>query len=297
MSRSPKRLFFTSFWIVPIIVATCLAALALVSQSRRPSFARAHMTELSPASFAESPDAISGPISRSFESARLLNKQLSVADPDDQGDRFLERVIALAQQGSLDAALALAERSPSETRTETLAIVFRIAAERSSETARELAALLCETQPDALFADVLQSWARAQPSQVAEFALTLPQGETRSLAFFSALDPWLQRDPARAAGWIARLENSAERDAALCRWLLKTDPLHRPSAAAVQQALTITDSTLRVQATAHILNEWIVSDAAAARRFVETAPGFTGEQRTTLFAALTPLPTDCPSPP
>ena len=243
------------------------------------------------------PSAAAASCSRDPDFARAFSEQLLSADREDRLGHHFGLVVALAQNGFLDAALAMAQHSPAEARADALATVFRLAAEQNPENAREFAMLLRDSQPGPVFADVLRSWAQTQPSQVADFALTLPQSESRALALTAALEPWLARDPVGAGHWIARLENTSERDTALCEWLLKTDSLHRPTESALRHATTITDNSLRLQATAHLLREWAARAPTAARNFAETVPGFAPDQRPTLLAALTPLPTDCPSPP
>ena len=228
--------------------------------------------------------------SRHLEIARELSEQLLTSDPADSQGHHLALLAALAQTGAIDAALALAQHSPPALRAEGLATVFRLAAAQNPETARDLATLLLDARPGPVFTAVLQGWATAEPSQVAQYALTLPHNESRALALTTALDPWLLRDPTSAATWIARLENPAERDTALCAWVTKTDSLHRPTATALCCAATIQDNALRLQATAHALREWATRDPAAANQFAVSTPTLSPEQRPALLAELNLAP-------
>jgi hypothetical protein len=234
--------------------------------------------------------AVREALSRQPEIARELSEQLLASDLDDVHGHHLALVAALAQAGAIDAALALAQHTPPAQRVEGFAAVFRLAAAQNPETARDLATLLHDARPRPVFTAVLQGWATAEPSQVAEYALTLPHNESRALALATALDPWLLRDPTSAATWITRLENPAERDKALCAWVTKTDSLHRPTSTALRCAATIQDDALRLQATAHALREWATRDPAAANEFAVSTPTLSPEQRPALLAAINPTP-------
>jgi hypothetical protein len=86
-----------------------------------------------------------------------------------------------------------------------------------------------------------------------------------------ALQSWVGQDPVAAANWIN--ENTAAFGPDLDKGVESVATLNtiKPGLA-VDWAESIDDDTLRSEALADILHNWVLTDLSAARKYFETTP-------------------------
>src|SRR5690606_27971114 len=76
----------------------------------------------------------------------------------------------------------------------------------------ERLALLPEEKRGQAMASLAHAWASAAPEEAAEWAASLPTGQTRSETLSALAAGWAAVDPQGAAGWVAGMQPGLERD-------------------------------------------------------------------------------------
>lgn len=194
----------------------------------------------------------------------------------------------LVRVGAFDAALDLAADGPATSRAEWLRVVLPAMAGRQPEAAAEIAlSFVAQGVERSIFEQVVRNWASTAPADAAQFALSLPLGDARTLALRTAVDRWLKRDPSAVIHWLPSIREAGEGDIVLASLVTRTDSVTRPTATALAWADRIADATLHFTALEHVLREWAVQDRAAAVGYVEHAAfRITSTQRTQLLSLL-----------
>jgi len=112
---------------------------------------------------------------------------------------------------------------------------------------------------------IAERWSQFDPANAADWALSLPEGDTQRRAVERVADRWLRADSLEASQWIGELEPGRVRDVAaerLVDQISESDP-----AAALQWALTAQDEGHQTQMLRHVYDRWRKSDPAAAQQF------------------------------
>jgi hypothetical protein len=221
--------------------------------------------------------------------AALAFGQLLFRQQPALADEFGSMLIGeLLRAGRFEIALQLAVADPADSRT---GWVTRVAVEwagQDADFARDAAtALRTQGITGGIFAGVAQGWAQSAPAQLADYALTLPAGPDREVALRYGIDQLTLRDPASAATRIEQLNDPGDRDPALASYLAHTDPLNRPTSAALAHALNISNPALRADALTRVLREWRATDLVGALTYIETAPALAAGERQQLLSDFT----------
>lgn len=220
------------------------------------------------------------------EDAARIAKLLCAKDPAfirEHGDTL---VTVLTENKLFGAALGFAEIGGPE-RAQWISITLARWAEQQPQLAAEAALALAE--PDG-FPVVVATWSARDPAAVAEFARQIPDPTARTAALTEALRRWIERDPASAAGWINNIEPSAEFDESARALAMMPPLLSRHPDVALGWAASMVDPTQRSETLRTVVQSWRQTDAAAARRQINTSPLLSTEDRATLLALLDRTP-------
>lgn len=133
---------------------------------------------------------------------------------------------------------------------------------------------------------VVSVWAKTDPAKMADFLLQLPAGPERAAAFETGLRQWVDANAAEAAAWIARRPAGPELDSGLAAVATLPHLTAEGSATALRWAEKITDSTLRSNTLALVVQSWAESDPAAAEAYASSSPLLTSADRTVLLGRL-----------
>jgi len=223
--------------------------------------------------------------------AVIVGLRLMQEFPDRATELGTVLVGALVRASAHAAALELAQNGPEAQRAEWMTLVLSHWAQNRPADAVLITDLLREKGvARETFALVTKSWATSAPEPLARYALALPPGEYRSIAFRAALDPWIQQDPASVANCLPQLTEPAERDQVLSLLATRTDTATRTTSQAVTWAEAIANPDLRRTTLTAVVREWFGHDPAAANHYLLTNPTFDAEQRQSLLASLSPVP-------
>lgn len=133
----------------------------------------------------------------------------------------------------------------------------------------------------------------APPPLLAEHALRLPLGPTRTSLLDEAFKRWVLDSPIAFGRWaVEHLADDHSLDSSLARIIEHTDTVHRPTSAALAWVGLIHDPALRSRALEAVVREWAGTDPAAALRFAETAPNLSPDERVGLLALFVPPVTE-----
>jgi len=205
------------------------------------------------------------------EKALLVALNLCKADPEPAGDYGHAAIAALIQAGAFEAAVKFGQ----EVGTEKYPFLLKSAFYQWSQHQPDKALAAANTIADPAlrgqaYAEVVSGWARADAKSLAEYALTLPTGESRKQALAEALPHWVEKDPVTATEWINHFDAGPDfDDGAVAVANLQTLITHQP-AKAMEWAGTISDPVKRSETMQAVFGQWAQKDPAAARHFVET---------------------------
>ncbi len=226
------------------------------------------------------------------EAARL-GRELLQAEPALAADCEPALVGALIRANAFGLALEFVQSGPAELRAASLTTLFAAWVRRDPAFAGEVATMFgAQGLRGHAFDAVMRSWASVAPTQAIGYALNLPPGEAREIAYQAALPRWVAQNPAAVANLLDTLTQPAEHDDAAYALICGTDQLNRTTMTALNWAEGIASPALREKALAHVLPEWAAQDPAAAASYVESAPGLSGTERESLRAVLRPPPPD-----
>lgn len=226
--------------------------------------------------------------------ALRAGRQMIVEEPD-QADVWGAILIgALTSAQEFTTALEMAQSPGAEnSRTDWTASIIGQWIRSQPEMVPQLAALVARPgTPEVVIQAFRDGWASATPASAAEFALTLPAGETRQNVVARAVLEWIDREPKAAAEWIEqKLPPGPEYDHALAALLTQTPREFYSPQVALDRSAAISDSQLRTDTRVTLMRTWAETDRQAALNYLQLAKGVTLEERGQLFAALTQLPT------
>jgi hypothetical protein len=207
------------------------------------------------------------------EAAVRLCNQVCGQDPGGAAGYGSRLIDALCEAGNFDAASRLAGQGDSATqRSIWMAEAYSKWAELQPEQAAAAAAAITDVdQRNEALHGVVGGWAAADPAGLANFLSQQPSGGDRGLMLGQALQSWVGQDPVAAANWIN--ENTAAFGPDLDKGVESVATLNtiKPGLA-VDWAESIDDDTLRSEALADILHNWVLTDLSAARKYFETTP-------------------------
>ncbi|HEU5080587.1 MAG TPA: hypothetical protein VFT72_15350 [Opitutaceae bacterium] len=209
-------------------------------------------------------------------------------DPDRAFDYMSALIAELGEQGNFAAAARfVASRPDTPQRIEETGNAFSFWAEhRPTEAAAALENISDPALRDAAFRGLVVGWSHADPAALAEFALQLPSGESRSLAIANAVPRWVEHDPVTAATWLAQREPSADFDMGVAAVATVPSMVSDRPELALTLAQTITDSALRTNTVQKVIREWAGSDLAGATRFLAASTHLPAAERDQLLAEL-----------
>lgn len=223
--------------------------------------------------------------------AITIYHRLILEFPDRASEFGTILIGALVRGSAYTAALELAQTGPEANRVEWIALVLSHWAQSRPEDAKLIADVLREKAVStSTFELVAKSWAASTPEQLASYALSLPPGEYRSIAFTSVLDPLILQNPAAVSAALPQLTEPVERDQALAILAARTDTAFRPISQGILWAEAISNVDLRRTALAQVIREWFDHDPGAAGRYLLTSSVFNSEQRQSLIASMQPPP-------
>jgi hypothetical protein len=171
----------------------------------------------------------------------------------------------LAEQ-NLDRAVKVAADQPvSRSRGMMIdSLVDQMIAQKGSDVARNSISDMEDSPFRAGMAERLtQKLAESDPKQAADYAKSLPAGDTRQRALSEVVSQWAQKDVVAAGQFLQGLPNSPDLDPARQQYaqtVAKQDPQ-----AAMPWAQTITDPKQQADAIQQVLRNWVRVDAAGAQ--------------------------------
>lgn len=150
------------------------------------------------------------------DEALRLGQRLSSEDPENAASYGGYLVFALGRAEKFETAATVALAAPAEFRTDLLTNAYNAWGERQPKLALAAAATLPD--PDmqrTAFQATVGGWAKANPRELTEVAVNLPEGPDRTLALTTGLRQWIDQDPASAAEWAKRAKFFPEMEATL----------------------------------------------------------------------------------
>lgn len=222
--------------------------------------------------------------------ALQAGRKLLIEEPDQADDYGSTLITALNQAGQFTTALDLANSSGAErTRTEWTAAIVATWVRTQPDSALRIAAVVSRPGvPEQVFQAMVEGWASSAPRALANFALTLPPGETRRTVFTRALEGCVAQDPKSASNSIdARFKQAPEYGQALATLLTRPDRVFSTPPIAFDWTSDIADTDLRMSTRAALMKTWAETDREAALKYLNTAKAVGQEERGQLYAALT----------
>jgi hypothetical protein len=199
-------------------------------------------------------------------------------------ERGAKIVRAWGTDSHYSLALALCRTEGKEAQENWTPLLFSIWASNKPE---EALGALKEITDESLRANaqnaIIRAWPPSQFPALADFALSLPTGESRSNALTLAMERWGLQDPTALGAWLNERPDSDEFDAGMAFLATKTDGLNRPPSVALTWAEAIKNPSLRFSCVTHVVEEWRAIDPAAARSYVSQAAGLSPEERNQLL--------------
>ena len=221
--------------------------------------------------------------------AQLRN--LLAQDPTDQTGRAAEFLNQQCQDGQFQIALKLVDAIPREMRADWLAIVFNRWAQTQPTNAMQ--ALDTISDPDeraGAFQAAVAGWNSSDPSGLANYAVNLTASDERDYALTAALQNWSLQDPTALATWLNTLPRGVEFDAGAALMIAKTDGANRSPELAMKWVENIGNPELKQNSFTRVLAEWLQTDSAAAKQYVNTATWLEDPFRSKLLSTLTGQP-------
>lgn len=204
------------------------------------------------------------------ENAVRVALNLCKADPGPAGDYGHAAIAALVQAGAFEAAAKFGQDVGPEKYPFLLRSAFYQWSQHQPEQALAAANGLADPAlRGQVYAEVVSGWARADAKSLAEYALTLPPGESRKQAFSEALPHWVEKDPVTATEWINHFDAGPDFDDGAVAVANLQTLITRQPAKAMEWAGTISDPTKRKETMQAVFGQWAQKDPDGARRFVE----------------------------
>ncbi|MDA0811217.1 MAG: hypothetical protein O3C21_02330 [Verrucomicrobia bacterium] len=223
------------------------------------------------------------------ENPQTASEMVALLDQSEERMDVLDQIARSWSGENLDQALGWIEALPPSDQSRAYRGLLDNVAELNPATA---AAIYSELASSALDNDsggghtiagmaghIADRWSQYDPANAANWALSLPEGDTRHHAIERVADHWLRADPLEASQWIGQLDEGRARDVAterLVDQISGSDP-----DVALQWALTVQDEGHQTRVMHSLFERWNESDPAAAQRSFDAAP-VSQEQRTRL---------------
>lgn len=218
--------------------------------------------------------------------AIALEKNLVARSPGDVAFFGNALLSLLAKNGDFAIAADFAQAAPAEVRSDWLTMTYQLwAAQRPADARSAVEGLADPAQRAALLPAVIDGWAQADPSALADYAATTLTGQDRVQGCTAALRAWAALDVTAAAEWVSRQEATPELDAAIGALATTPQLLQHPDTA-IAWARAVADPAKRAVVLSDVFHEWSQTDPAGARRGVEQSADLTDQQRADLLAGL-----------
>lgn len=118
------------------------------------------------------------------------------------------------------------------------------------------------------YGEAISGWAWADAKAVAQYALTLPSGATRSDAFAEALPRWVEKDPVAATEWINRQDSGPEFDSGIVAVANHQSMVQGQPSTALALAGNISDPSVRSRTLRAVFRQWATNDPTAAKSYI-----------------------------
>jgi len=118
-------------------------------------------------------------------------------------------------------------------------------------------------QQDDAVVGIVQRWVQSKPEEAAAWVVGFPAGSLRDAAVGNLVSLWADQDVGQAGKWVSTLAAGDTHDVAVASYVNKLTLL-APDLAA-EWAAEISDATLRQRQLEAVGEQWMASDAAAAR--------------------------------
>lgn len=233
--------------------------------------------------------------------ALRAGRQMILEEPDQVDVLGSILISALTSAKEFTTALEFAQSPGAEgSQTDWTAAIIGQWVRSQPEMVPQLAAIVARPgTPELVIQAFREAWASAAPASAAEYALSLPAGETRQAVVARAVSEWINREPKAAAEWIdQKLKNGPEYDQALAALLTQTPREFYSPQTALDRTATISDPLLRTDTRVTLIRSWAEMDRQAALNYLQLARGVSPAERGQLFATLTqpPAPLDTSEP-
>ena len=189
-----------------------------------------------------------------------------------QGNFAISFVISQLAHSDIDKALTIASTQTYDSRSRTVdTLASELVNQRGLPAAKAaLDAMPAGTLRDGLTLQLTGRLASADASGTAKWALTLPEGETKSRALAEVVKEWVKTDPAAAGTFLTTLPATPEADRSretYAHGVVEKDPK-----GAIAWASAITDEERRARTVESVARSWMKTDAAAAKEWVAQSP-------------------------
>ncbi len=175
---------------------------------------------------------------------------------------------ALSSAGQFEAALKFAnENSPLSDPDWFKTTFARWARSNPKDALKALDLISSPPMRDAAFQALVDGWVSRDHAGLADYAVSLPPGNDRTLALNSAMNQWCLQDPASLGEWLNGLPSSPELDQIIASLVTRTDTVNRSSEVAMSWVEGIDDPAVRRAALLHVMKEWTQNDPTAAWKY------------------------------
>ncbi len=215
-----------------------------------------------------------------------LTAQCCVQDPVHARNYGHALVAVLAEAGAFAAGASFAFAN-TELREELLGPAYYEWAQHQPEQAlTALNGIADQSARETALRGLIQGWSAGSPADAAGYALRLPPGDERAQVLAEALPQWIKHDPVAATTWLEGMAPAREFDDGRMTLATSADLLSKRPEDAARWASTIVDPELRAMTLLTVTREWLRHDPVGARRFVQTDPKLSSDERTALLAHL-----------
>jgi hypothetical protein len=160
------------------------------------------------------------------------------------------------------------------------AVVMALVAGGYAPAAERAAALTDSEDRLQCLLPIVAGWVDVQPLEAARFARSLPLVTERKEVLAAVVAGWCALDPVAAGAWLEKLAAEAGHDGAFA--IMATETNSQPQVA-LNWAGRITDAGSRWETIRAVMQNWAITDDAAARLQVEKTPGLTAGQQAQLL--------------
>ena len=199
-------------------------------------------------------------------------------------DEFIVQSAGAWATSASKEAVAWARQIQDETlRYRALAAIATGSADDDPAGAATLAAqsLPAGKEQDDAVVGIVQRWVQKEPGKAAAWVAEFPTGMLRDTALETVVKLWADQDLAEAGKWINSITPRANRDVAVAAYVEKVS-VQFPEMAA-EWAKAIGDEKLRGERMENLAELWLHSNAAAARAWIAQAP-LTDDAKSRLLA-------------